>query len=242
MGMDQENQEKPAIRVKGVGDSLWVAVDSSLTLNTLQSELKKVFDRLKLKHSVENTRVVLDPGDDAGHDYLLDSLGAFLKTNYGIGTVSPPPKKQLPQTDPQTTPQTGKNRQKDMAGAWRYRRSEVLMMTGRVRSGQKVEASKHLVLLGNVNPGGQVIAGGDILIMGSLRGTAKAGQPENEEAIILALDFQPSQVHIGGYVAAGLPFTGQAIAEYAHVQEGTIVVDNYLQSDPFGKMPWPETR
>jgi septum site-determining protein MinC len=231
MGMNQENQEKPAIRLKGVGDSLWVTLDSSLPREMLQAELKKAFDQLKLSGE---TRVVLDPGEDFDHDYLIESLGGFLKKQYGIGTVSAAPKKQ--------SPQTGKNRQKDMAGAWRYRRSEVLMMTGRVRSGQKVEASKHLILLGNVNPGGQVIAGGDILIMGSLRGTAMAGQPENEEAIILALDFQPTQVHIGGYVAAGLPFAGEATAEYAHVQDGAIVVEDYLQSDPFGKMPWPEIR
>ena len=230
--MNQENHEKPAIRLKGVGDSLWVTLDSTLPLETLKSELKKVFDQLKL--SVENTRVVLDPGDNVVHDDLMESLGEVLKKQYGIATVSPPSQK--------TSPQTGKNRQKDMAGAWRYRRSEVLMMTGRVRSGQKVEASKHLILLGNVNPGAQVIAGGDILIMGSLRGTAKAGYPENENAIILALDFQPTQVHIGGYVAAGLPFADRAIAEYAHVLDGVIVVEDYLQSDPFGKMPWPEIR
>lgn len=225
------------MRLKGVGDSLWVTLDSSLPRETLKAELKKVFDRLK--HTVENARVVLDPGDEPVHEGLIESFGAFLKENYGVAAVSAPPKKEPPQKE---SPQTGKTRQKDMAGAWRYRRSEVLMMTGRVRSGQKVEASKHLVLLGNVNPGGLVVAGGDILILGSLRGTAQAGHPENDSAIILALDFQPTQVQIGGYVAAGLPVTGDAVAEYAHVQDGAIVVEDYLQSDPFGKMPWPEIR
>jgi septum site-determining protein MinC len=229
---DQEKEEKPPIRVKGVGDSLWVSFDSSLPLNTLQSELKKVFDRLH--NSADQAKVVLDPGEGLGHEFLVDRLGIFLKDNFGIKAVSPPQKKEPLQTN--------KNRQKDMAGAWRFRRSEVLMMTGRVRSGQKVEASKHLILLGNVNPGGQVIAGGDILILGSLRGTAKAGQTENDSSIILALDFQPTQIHIGGYVAAGLPNSGHAIAEYAHVVDGVVVVEDYLEADPFGKIPWPEIR
>ena len=47
-------------------------------------------------------------------------------------------------------------------------------------------------------------AGGDILVIGSLCGTAAAGQTDNRDAIILALDFRPIQVKIGSVVAAGL--------------------------------------
>ena len=116
------------------------------------------------------------------------------------------------------------------------------MITGRVRSGQKIEARKHLVLLGDVNPGGQVIAGGDILIMGRLSGTAVAGVPDQASAIVVALDFRPTQIQIGGFVAAGLPTRGENVVEFAHVEEGNIIVEEYLKADPFSKMPWPQIR
>jgi septum site-determining protein MinC len=115
-------------------------------------------------------------------------------------------------------------------------------VTGRVRSGQKVEAGKHLMLLGDVNPGGQVTAGGDIFIMGSLRGTATAGSPDDTSSIILALDFRPSQIQIGGFVAAGTPSDPGTAAEFARVENGGIVVEPYLKANPFGKIPWPEIR
>jgi septum site-determining protein MinC len=126
--------------------------------------------------------------------------------------------------------------------AWRHYRSEVLMLMGRVRSGQKVTAGNHLLILGDVNPGAEVWAGGDILIMGSLRGTAVAGQPENEKAIVLALDFQPTQIQIGGIVGAGLPPSSKKQVEFAHVENDTIVVEAYLDANAFGRLPWLQVR
>ena len=121
-------------------------------------------------------------------------------------------------------------------------RSDSLILSGRVRSGQSVQAKKHLVILGDVNPGCELIAGGDILVFGSLLGTASAGQPDNLAAIILALDFRPLQVSIGGIVAAGLPTTNTGVPEFAHFENGGIVVDDYLAANPFKRLPWPEIR
>jgi septum site-determining protein MinC len=87
-----------------------------------------------------------------------------------------------------------------------------------------------------------LMAGGDILVIGSLLGIAAAGQPDNFGAIILALDFRPIQVKIGGIVAAGLPASGQGVPEYAHIENGAIVVDDYLAANPFKRLPWPEIR
>jgi septum site-determining protein MinC len=93
-----------------------------------------------------------------------------------------------------------------------------------------------------VNPGGEIHAGGDIFIMGSLCGKALAGQPQNEDAIILALDFRPTQIQIGPFVAAGIPSSAENNVEYAHIENGNILVDDYLTIDPFGRLPWPEVR
>ena len=85
-------------------------------------------------------------------------------------------------------------------------------------------------------------AGGDILILGSLRGKAIAGHPDNEGALILAMDFRPIQIRIGGLVAAGLPPSKGKTVEFAHVLNGAIVVDDYVKANPFGGLPWPEIR
>jgi septum site-determining protein MinC len=230
--MDLSEQRKPPARLKGVGDSLWVTFDPGRPRDQLQAELKRIFERLR--HLAINARVILDPGEENGHEVLIGALGAYLKECFDVGMVSAPPKKR---------PDSAEAHPKmERPETWRYRRSDVLMVSGRVRSGQKVEARRHLVLMGDVNPGGEVIAGGDILVLGRLCGNAVAGSPDNESAIIMALDFRPTQVQIGGFVAAGLPAGAEKVAEYAHVEEGRLVVEDYLKADPFGKQPWPEIR
>lgn len=226
------NECPPAARLKGVGDSLWVTLNPEFPVEALQKELHVIFTRLK--HLAINARVILDPGDGPGHEPLINSLGAYLKAHFNVGMVSAAEKKQ-----PKITRRL---HSKELHRGMRYRRSNVLMMTGRVRSGQKLEAGKHLILLGDVNPGGQVVAGGDIFIMGSLLGTACAGMPANESAIIFSLDFRPSQIQIGGFVAAGQPAYQEKAAEFARVEDGTIIVEDYLKANPFGKLPWPEIR
>jgi septum site-determining protein MinC len=225
-------ENPPAARLKGVGDSLWVSLNPALPADQIQKELHAIFSRLN--HLADNTRVVLDPGGEGDHEQLVETLGTYLKATFNVGTVSAAEKKK-----PRVRERT---RSRELHSGWRHRRSNVLMVTGRVRSGQKVEAGKHLVLLGDVNPGGQVTAGGDIFIMGSLRGTATAGSPDDESSIILALDFRPSQIQIGGFVAAGPSAEPGTETEFARVENGEIVVEPYLKANPFGKIPWPEIR
>lgn len=230
--METQDPEKLPTKLKGVGDSLWVSFDPTQSYERLEASLKPIFERLG--GLAVNARVVLDPGEEGGHETVIETLGAYLKAHFAVGTVTVPPPKRSAHVET--------HRARELGDAWRYRRSEVLMITGRVRSGQKVEAKKHLVLMGDVNPGGQVTAGGDILVLGRLCGNAVAGHPENEAAIVMALDFRPTQVQIGGFVAAGLPPSSNKIAEYAHVEEGKIVVEDYLKADPFSRLPWPEIR
>jgi len=46
-----------------------------------------------------------------------------------------------------------------------------------VRSGEKIAAEGHVIVLGDVNPGAEVIAGSSIFVWGSLKGAAYAGVP-----------------------------------------------------------------
>ncbi len=223
------------IRIKGVGDSLWVTLDPETPLAILQEGLRQRFEQMK--NLAANARVIIDTGSPDAHRGLVTQLGDFLKATFPVASVAAPPKERPPIVD-----QAPRIRQRDMSRSWQHHRSDVLMLAGRVRSGQKVTARKHLLILGDVNPGGEVLAGGDILVMGSLCGTASAGQPDNLEAIVLALDFRPTQVQIGGFVAAGLPDSPGKITEFAHLENGAIMVEDYLKAAPFGRLPWPQVR
>ncbi len=230
--MMEANQNKAIAQLKGVGDGLRVVIDPSQSAELLQQELKKIFQ--PLNHLSINARVVIDTGEGLVDENLVKTLGAYLKENFKVGSVSGIP--------PRPSARKARMRQRELDTCWNTNQSEVLMMAGRVRSGQKITAKRHLVLMGDVNPGGEIIAGGDIVVLGSLRGIAACGQPENFNAIIFALDFRPSQIQIGPLVAAGPPGAPKQKAEFAHVENNAIVVDDYLEAGPFSKLPWPEKR
>ena len=91
-----------------------------------------------------------------------------------------------------------------------------------------------------LNPGAEAIAGGDIVVIGNLLGTALAGQPDNEKAVIIALDFRPTQVQIGGFVAAGIPSSPGIKPEIARIEDNCVVVEDYVKASPFKRLAWPE--
>ncbi len=222
---------KPA-RIKGMGSGLCVILDPKEPADYLYAELNRLFGDMK-KLAV-NAKVFFDIGEHEGYEGLIEELGNYLKKTFEVGSVSISSKRRPVPND--------QVRVQDLEHSWQHYRSDVLMLAGRVRSGQKVTARKHLLILGDVNPGGEVFAGGDILVMGSLRGTAVAGQPDDNEVIVMALDFRPTQVQIGEFVAAGLPPSKKKLTEFAHVENGMIVVEDYLEADPFGRLPWPQVR
>lgn len=109
------------------------------------------------------------------------------------------------------------------------RRVSALMVTGTVRSGQRIHHGGHLVLLGDVNPAGEIIAAGDIVVMGRLRGVAHAGASGEKDSIIAAASMEPAQLRISSYIRrapdGAAPSTGSP--EVARVRGEHIVVETY---------------
>ena len=228
-------QEKPPVRLKGVGKNLCIIVDPREPSENLVQEIARIFS-----DQVVDSCVTIDVGSNEDHEDLVAELGAYIKNTFGVGSVIRPEKKIRAVKKPVQLEESARIR--DMEQSWHHYSTDVLMLAGRVRSGQRVAAERHLIIMGDVNPGAEVMAGGDVVVLGSLMGTAIAGQPDNEENIVFALDFRPTQIQIGSFVAAGLPSSPEKIAEFAHVENGAIVVDNYLDVNPFGRLPWPQVR
>lgn len=228
------NQDNLPIKLKGVGDSLWVTFDATRPVDELKTALSKPFERLKAL--AVNARIILDSGNDAVDGKLIEELGGYLKEQFQVGVVTPPPQKPKPEVT--------HKRAEDAGNSWHSHRSEALIIAGRVRSGQKLQADKHLIIMGDLNPGAEAIAGGDIIVLGALMGTAVAGQPDNEDAIIMALDFRPTQVQIGGLAAAGSAGFGGSgkTPEFATIEDNRIVVLDYIAANPFKRFAWPEVR
>ena len=234
--------DSPFVKVKGVGNRLWVTVDANQSKDLIREEIENHFN--KMTQLVNNAKVVIDTGDFEKSRQMADYLTPILKGAFSVQEVIPPPKSAEKQIEikPYTPTVDARKRRRDMDRSWQNYRSEVLMLAGRVRAGQRVTAKNHLVIMGDVNPGAEVEAGGDIIVLGSLCGKALAGQPDNANAIVVSLDLRPTQLQIGGFVAAGINDGNNNGAEYAHVENGSIVVDNYLKVSPFKRMQWPEVR
>jgi septum site-determining protein MinC len=98
-----------------------------------------------------------------------------------------------------------------------------------LRSGEMVASEGHLIIMGDVNPGAEVIAENNIIVWGSLKGTAYAGVPNQEDAVIAALHLTPIQLRIAGHIARS-PDAGQAtpsVPELARIDQNEIVVESW---------------
>jgi len=103
---------------------------------------------------------------------------------------------------------------------------------GTVRSGQLVSYDGNLVVIGDVNPGGEVIASGNVIVMGSLRGMVHAGADGNKEAIVAALNLQPTQLRIADVITRP-PDTKEEerqglIPEMAFVKDELVYIERFL--------------
>jgi septum site-determining protein MinC len=225
-----EMNDMPPVKLKGVGDGFWITVDPQAPEEVIKEQLTLLFQRLR--HLAINARVTLDMGGATGCDELLAHLTVFLKETFSVGLVTLPPEKRSVPVE--------RIRQRDLSKGWNHHKSDVLMLRGRVRSGQKIESRKHIVIMGNVNPGAEILAGGHVIVLGQLRGRVHAGRADDETAIVVALEFRPTHVQIGGVAAAGLDDVTDGNAEIAVVEKGRIVVQSYLESNLFDSLPWPE--
>lgn len=82
-----------------------------------------------------------------------------------------------------------------------FKEKETKVLYKVVRSGQVVEETGDLLLVGDVNPGGMIRATGNIYVMGNLLGIAHAGAEGNRNAIIVASYMNPSQLRIADYIS-----------------------------------------
>ncbi|NJD04426.1 MAG: septum site-determining protein MinC [Ruminiclostridium sp.] len=102
---------------------------------------------------------------------------------------------------------------------------------GTVRSGNLVSFEGNLVVIGDVNPGGEIIATGNVIVMGSLRGIVHAGADGNKEAVVAALNLQPTQLRIADVITRSPDIKGGKTAinpEMAFVKDDMVYIESFL--------------
>lgn len=76
-----------------------------------------------------------------------------------------------------------------------------LLIRRTLRSGTTIEHDGHVVVIGDVNAGAEIIAGGDVVVWGHLRGVVHAGAPHNNDAVVCALNLEPTQLRVGSLIS-----------------------------------------
>lgn len=111
-----------------------------------------------------------------------------------------------------------------------------LFYKGTLRSGQTLESSGSLVMIGDVNPGATVLSNGNIIILGSLKGTAIAGASGNRNAFVLALSMTPMQIQISDIIGRAPDKPKKRLgsknpeAQIAFVEEDNIYIEPVSKS------------
>ncbi|ESU30796.1 hypothetical protein G3A_20445 [Bacillus sp. 17376] len=110
--------------------------------------------------------------------------------------------------------------------------TEIVPVAKVIRSGQVLEITGDLLLIGDVNPGGTVKATGNIFIMGALKGLAHAGTEGNIEAVIAASVMKPSQLRISDCINRApdhVPEEESRVMECAYISDSQQIVVDRLQ-------------
>lgn len=101
---------------------------------------------------------------------------------------------------------------------------------GTLRSGQVIEYNGNIVVVGDVNPGAVLKATGNIIVLGVLKGVAYAGLGGNNDAIVAAYDFMPTQLKINDIIvrAPDGGISQYRSPEVAKIYGGEIIIEPYL--------------
>ena len=119
---------------------------------------------------------------------LLSSSNQTMNNAQSLGLAT-----RISQTSTKTTEQKSDSPDQNNENA--------LLIKRTLRSGNRLSFPGHITVIGDINPGAEVIASGNIIVWGRLSGLVHAGAEGDENAVVCALDFSPTQIRIAGQIA-----------------------------------------
>ncbi|HLR22181.1 MAG TPA: septum site-determining protein MinC [Pseudogracilibacillus sp.] len=215
----KESQSEQRVIIKGTKEGLIFYLDDECSFQTLVKAIQTTLTASDQHlHKDEQASVILNLGYRYLHDEQRETLKQIIEHD------------QQFIIDKYESEVIGKKE----AEQW-LEKSEVKRITQIVRSGQVVEVTGDLLLVGDVNPGGQVKATGSIYVLGHLNGIAHAGVYGDEKAVIAASYMNPTQLRIAKYISRAPDYEASGVymeCGYLDKSNEKIVIDR-LQVLPY---------
>lgn len=229
----RSDDEPGPVLLRGTGRGLEIIIDPDAALDRIRAELSGRLETCPAFFAGSDVTIRCERPLQPGGLAMLDEVA----TEFGlhIAEVGPAPVRaasEPPVVAVEPEPELESESEAEPEPEIPVFEPAPRIMAGPLRSGSRIEADDHLVIIGDVNPGAEVRAAGSVVVLGALRGVAHAGCT-GRDAFILALRFAPQQLRIGELIArAGDNPEPAGGAEIAYATDGQIVVDRYL-----GKLP-----
>ncbi|MCM3122574.1 septum site-determining protein MinC [Mesobacillus sp. AQ2] len=204
------------VTIKGTKDGLTLHLDDTCSYDDLKKELER---KLSNSTRVQEEQQLLSVKVKVGNRYLTKTQEEELKDLIRQ-------KRNLIVDDLETNVIS-----RDEAEKLRQE-TEIVPVAKVIRSGQVLEITGDLLLIGDVNPGGTVKATGNIFVMGALKGIAHAGSAGNDEAVIAASVMKPSQLRISDCINRApdeVPEDENRAMECAYISDTKQIVVDRLQ-------------
>jgi septum site-determining protein MinC len=220
------NERRQPMQIKGVKDGLMVTMGEGPWTDLEAAFLLNVEERAAF---FKGARVALDVGNHILRAVELSALRDRLSekgiTLWAVISSSPVTEKtaqvlglatriSVPRPE-----RTVKSLDTNLEG------ESAIFVHRTLRSGFKVSHRGHIIVVGDVNPGAEVIAGGSVVVWGRLRGVVHAGAEGDESAVVCALELEPMQLRIAGYVAIPPRRKGNIEPEMARIDNGRVIAE-----------------
>ncbi|WP_042223335.1 septum site-determining protein MinC [Oceanobacillus manasiensis] len=176
--------KKQFITIKGTKEGLTLFIDDSCTFEHALNELREKIHASRPKHDEPVVSVKVKLGNRYVQEEQKEVLREIIAKDerFTIDSI------------------VSDVVRREEALLWQEA-SEVKTVNRIIRSGQVLEVTGDLLLIGDVNPGGKVVSTGNIYIMGRLNGIAHAGINGDKQAFITASYMKPSQLRIAEYIS-----------------------------------------
>ncbi len=223
--------QEQTVAIKGIKDGLLIALSPTEEWQAITADLAARIDQQSAFFA--GARITVDLGKRPVPKYELGSLKALLERRglslWAVLSESSTTVDAAQALDLKTTistPIPGHEDDEESEFDPEEDGTVGVMIKRTLRSGRTVNSAGHVVVLGDVNPGAQIIAVGDIIIWGRLRGIVHAGADGDEDAVVCALDMNPMQLRIAGYITTSpQDKRRQPKPEIASVRKEQIIVE-----------------
>ncbi len=99
-----------------------------------------------------------------------------------------------------------------------------------IRSGQVIQVTGDVLLIGDINPGGQIRSTGNIFVLGQIKGIVHAGFEGAKDSVIAGKFLYPSQVRIAekffGFDSEDYKDIADTELFSAYIREDEIIIDD----------------